>query len=318
MSVQETTQKTEQNSVKGIVLAITGACMWGIMGIFVRGLSAVGYSSYDIAFLRCILAGVAFFIVKAVTNPKVLKIDFKGIVICLFYGVCAYVMGFVCYGISVERIPVAVATVLMFMSPIWVAILGVLVFHEKLTKQTVITILICIFGAALVANVFSSSDGSMDVIGIVAGILNGFGVALQIMIPRYFAKEYERDTLLVYGFLGAALGLFFVTDFQTIVISLKSSEIVSVLINIIGLGILCTMVANVAVVKATEYISTTTCSILSSLEVVVGAIVGILIFHESMNVLQVIGVIVVVCASLGPTVFKPRKKSTEGTRKQVA
>lgn len=304
MSVQETTQKIEQNSVKGIVLAITGACMWGIMGIFVRGLSAVGYSSYDIAFLRCILAGVVFFIVKAVTNPKVLKINFKGIVICLFYGVCAYVMGFVCYGISVERIPVAVATVLMFMSPIWVAILGVLVFREKLTKQTIFTILICIMGAAMVANVFGASGGNMDVIGIVAGVLNGFGVALQIMVPRYFAKEYERDTLLVYGFLGAALGLSFVTDFHTIAISLKSSEMVSVFINIIGLGILCTMVANVAVVKATEYINTTTCSILSSLEVVVGAIVGILIFHESMNVFQVIGAIVVVCASLGPTIWK--------------
>lgn len=36
MSVQETTQKTEQNSIKGIVLAITGTCMWEIMGIFVR------------------------------------------------------------------------------------------------------------------------------------------------------------------------------------------------------------------------------------------------------------------------------------------
>lgn len=308
MSVQETTQKTEQNSIKGIVLAITGTCMWEIMGIFVRGLSAVGYSSYNIAFLRCILAGVVFFIVKAVTNPQVLKINFKGIAICLFYEICAYVMGFVCYGISVERIPVAVATVLMFMSPIWVAILGVLVFHEKLTKQTIFTILICIIGAAMVANVFDASSGSMDVIGIIAGVLNGFGVALQIMVPRYFAKEYERDTLLVYGFLGAALGLSFVTDFHTIAISLKSSQMVSVFINIIGLGILCTMVANVAIVKATEYINTTTCSILSSLEVVVGAIVGILIFHESMNMLQVIGAVIVVCASLGSTIWKKPNK----------
>lgn len=308
MSVLETTQDAEQNSIKGIILAITGACMWGIMGIFVRGLSAVGYSSFDIAFLRCVLAGVVFFIVKAVTNPKLLKINLKGIVICLFYGVCAYLMGFVCYGISVERIPVAVATVLMFMSPIWVAILGVLVFHEKLTKPTIFTILICIIGAAMVANVFGASSGSIDVIGVVAGILNGFGVALQIMVPRYFAKEYERDKLLVYGFLGAALGLSFVTDFHTIAMSLKSSEMISVFINIIGVGILCTMIANVAVVKATEYINTTTCSILSSLEVVVGAIVGIMIFHEAMNMLQVIGGIIVVVASLGPTVFKKKLK----------
>lgn len=297
-------QNNQSNSMKGIILAVIGASMWGIMGIFVRGLSVLGYTSYDIAFLRCLLAGIFFFVFKVLTEPKVLKINLKGIVICFFYGISAYMMGFVCYGISVERIPVAVATVLMFMSPIWVAILSVIIFKEKLSKQTVITILICILGASMVANVFGSSSRNMDFIGILAGILNGFGVALQIMIPRYFVKEYERDTMLVYGFLGAAVGLSFVTNFNTIISSLQSPEVVSVLINIFGLSVLCTMIANVAIVKATAYINTTICSILSSLEVVVGAIVGIIIFSETMNLLQVLGSVIVVCGSLGPTLFK--------------
>lgn len=304
MGAKEKNRQKEAGSAKGILLAVTGACMWGIMGIFVRGLSAEGYTSYDIAFIRCLLAGIVFFLIKAVTDRRVLRIDAKGVLICLFYGISAYMMGFVCYGISVERIPVAVATVLMFMSPIWVAVLGVLVFREKLTRQTVVTILICILGAAMVANVFGASGGGMDMIGIAAGVLNGFGVALQIMIPRYFAKEYERDTLLVYGFLGAALGLAFLTDFGAVGMSLRGPNVVFILVNIVGLGILCTMVANVAVVKATEYISTTTCSILSSLEVVVGAVVGILVFQEALNFLQVLGSIIVVAASLGPTVLK--------------
>lgn len=212
----------------------------------------------------------------------------------------------ICYGIAVERIPVAVATVLMFMSPVWVAVLGVLVFKEKLEKQTVLVILICILGAAMVADVFGSAGGSMDIIGILAGIVNGFGVALQIMIPRYFVKKYERDTMLVYGFLGAAVGLAFLTDFKTIGTSLQGAEAVSVSVSVLCLGLLCTMVANVSVVKATAYINTTTCSILSSLEVVVGAVVGILIFHESMSVFQVIGAVIVVCASLGPALFQKK------------
>jgi hypothetical protein len=35
-------------------------------------------------------------------------------------------------------------------------------------------------------------------------VVNGIGVALQILLPKFFAKDYGRDTLLVYGFLGAA------------------------------------------------------------------------------------------------------------------
>lgn len=304
---------TENNSAKGIALAVTGAVMWGIMGIFVRYLSGAGYTSFDIAFLRCLSAGILFFVFKAVTKPSVLKINLKGLVICFLYGISAYMVGFVCYGISVERIPVAVATVLMFMSPVWVAILGVVIFRERLTKQTVVTIVFCVLGAAMVANVFGSSGGSMDAIGILAGIINGFGVALQIMIPRYFTNQYERDTMLVYGFLGAALGLFFAADFKTIINSLQSPEALPVIINILGLGVLCTMVANVAVIKSTEFISTTTCSILSSLEVVVGAVVGILLFSEPMSFLQIAGGVIVVGCSLGQTLLNVKKKPKKGS-----
>lgn len=187
--------------------------------------------------------------------------------------------------------------------------MGVVVFREKLNRQTVLIILICILGAAMVANIFGAAGGEMDFLGILAGIVNGFGVALQIMIPRYFVRKYERDTMLVYGFLGAAVGLSFLVDFETIAASLHSTDVVRVLVNILCLGLLCTMVANVSVVKATAYINTTTCSILSSLEVVVGAIVGILIFKESMTFLQVIGAVIVVSASLGPTFFKGKTKS---------
>ncbi len=294
--------------MKGISLAIIGAFMWGIMGIFVRNLATEGYTSYDISFMRCALAGIAFFIFTAITNPKMLKIDVKGAVVCFFYGVFAYAIGFVAYGISVSRIPVAVATVLMFMSPIWVAILGVIFFKEKLKKDTIVTILVCIVGASLVANLVGVSGGSMDALGIFAGILNGFGVALQILVPKYFAKKYERDTMLVYGFLGAAVALSFFTNFETIGRSLVDANNVSNIFNLLGIGILCTMVANVSFVKATIYINAVTCSILSALEVVVGAAVGFLLFKENLTMLQMIGAVIVVCGSLGPTVFKKSPK----------
>ena len=124
-------------------------------------------------------------------------------------------------GYQWERIPVAVATVLMFMSPVWVAILGVVIFRERLTKQTVVTIVFCVLGAA--------------------------------------------------------------------------------------------MVANVAVIKSTEFISTTTCSILSSLEVVVGAVVGILLFSEPMSFLQIAGGVIVVGCSLGQTLLNVKKKPKKGS-----
>lgn len=228
-------------------------------------------------------------------------------IVCMLYGLCAYAAGFIAYGTAVERIPVAVATVLMFMSPIWIALLGALLFGERLCKKMIVVILLCLFGAMLVSNMFGSVVGKLDGIGIAAGVVNGFGVALQLIVPRFFSKRYQRDTMLIYGFLGAAIGLIFLADFQTIVKSLQGPNAIKVLGSVLFLGILCTMVANVAFVNAAAYINMVTCGVLSSLEVVVGAAVGVFVFHESLSLLQLTGAAIVVLGTLGVAIPKKDK-----------
>ena len=60
------------NTHKGIALAVIGPSLWGIMGIFVRRLSAAGVGSTDISFLRCLLAGAAFFVILWFKNRELL------------------------------------------------------------------------------------------------------------------------------------------------------------------------------------------------------------------------------------------------------
>ncbi len=296
------------NRTKGIALAVITAVMWGIMGIFVRDLSQYQFTSLEISFFRCALAGAAYFLFLLFTNPGVLKIDLKGIVICLVYGAVAYSISFVSYSVAVSRIPVGVATVLMFMSPIWVAVLGRFLFREKLQKSKVVTIFICLAGAVLVADLIGSGDMKLDGIGILAGIINGVGVALQILLPKYFAKDYERDTLLVYGFLGAALILMAGMDFHAVSAHMGNTPIGELLWNLFGIGILCTMVANVACVKSTQYVEATTTSILSALEVVVGTLVGFVVFHEHLTLLQMAGAVIIVLGAVGSEIYQPKQK----------
>ena len=298
------------NRIKGIIMATSGPCLWGIMGIFIRNLGEIGFSSYEITFLRCLLAGLSYFIFKLITEPSVLKINIKDLIICVIYGVVSYSVSFISYTVSIERIPVSVATVLMFMSPVWVTLLGLIVFKEKIKTKNAFSILGCIIGACLVSNIISLDTGGqpMDLIGILAGILNGFGVALQIMIPRYFSKRLNKDTMLVYGFLGAAAILLFTTDFKSSSFAVNTGNVI---FNIFMTCVICTMVANVSFVKSTQYIGTTTSSILSALEVVVGAVAGFLILNESLSVLQIIGAVIVVCCALGPNIIQQKTKTEQ-------
>ena len=296
---------------KGIVLAVVTAVMWGVMGIFVRDLSKYQFSNIEISFFRCALAGAAYFLLLLFTKPKALKISLKGLAVCIGYGAVAYSISFVSYSVAVSRIPVGVATVLMFMSPIWVAILGRFMFGEKLEKSKIITIVICLIGAILVANLIGGGGIRLDVIGILAGVVNGIGVALQILLPKFFAKEYDRDTLLVYGFLGAAAVLLFGMDFGAVAGHLAAAPVGNLLWDLFGIGILCTMVANVACVKSTQYVEATTTSILSALEVVVGTLVGFLVFHEHLTFLQILGAVIIVTGAIGSEIYRPKKSGAE-------
>lgn len=296
------------NRTKGIALAIITAVMWGIMGMFVRDLSQYRFTNLEISFFRCALAGGAYFVFLTFINPSALKIDFKGVIICLLYGAVAYSISFVSYSVAVSKIPVGVATVLMFMSPIWAAILGRFMFREKLKKNKLVTIFICLIGAVLVADFVGSGEVRLNGIGILAGIINGVGVALQILLPKYFAKDYERDTLLVYGFLGAALVLLFGIDFRAISSHMGSTPLIPLIWNLFGIGILCTMVANVACVKSTQYVEATTTSILSALEVVVGTLVGFVVFHEHLTWLQMLGAVIIVIGAIGSEIYHPKSE----------
>lgn len=293
---------------KGMFLAILAAFLWGITGIFSRQLGEAGFSSSDIAFVRCFFTGLVYFLFVRKTNPKALKTDRRGMLICIIYGMVAYSISFLTFSIAIERTPIAVANVLMFMSPVWASILGVIVFREKLSSITIFTIGVCLVGGVLTSNLIQSSGGTMDALGIMAGVINGIGVALQIVIPRYFSKKYEQDTMLVYGFLGGALLLGILADIPLI---FKSLFNVKVLIAMLLISLLCTMVANISYVKSSGYIGTTLTSILTSLQTVVGGITGYLCFQETMTGLQMLGAVIIVVGALGPEICQTFLKKSK-------
>ena len=72
---------------------------------------------------------------------------------------------------------------------------------------------------------------------------------------------------------------------------------------------ICTLLANLLFVKAGSYIDSTLVSILAALEVVVGSLVGFLVYKEELTLVQSVGCIVIVIGVLLPNLtvlFKRR------------
>lgn len=288
-----------EHKKKGIGLVVIATTFWGMMGITSRNLSLSGLSTFDVSFLRCLIAGVLFALWILKKDKNLLKLDLKGIIICCLYGIITFAISFTSYNISVERIPISIATVLMFTNPIWVTIFGAMFFKEKITTKKVFVIILCILGCLCIADIFAAKGANLDMIGIIAGLVNGITFALQIVIPRFFEGKYEKDSMLVYGFIGGAIFLVFFTDFSNIGRCIyNNTQPTSVVMNILSIALLSTFIANTFYVKATEFIGNSLTSILVSLEPVLGSLFAFIVFGEVLNKTQILGAVIVVLAAI--------------------
>ena len=287
---------------KGILLATLTPILWGLMSIPIRTLNEYGITGQDLAFFRCAISGIGLFIFNWFVSRETLKINLKGLFLCLCYGCFCYGISFTAYAMAVERIPVAVAMVLMFLCPVWVSLLNRIIFKEKLLPINTLSIVICLIGAVLVSDVLAVKEAKMDVFGIVCALINGLGAGLQLIIPRYFEKEYSKNTFVVYGFIASACMLALFTNFGVVGNAVTESPC-RVLSNLVLLSVVCTLIANYVFVIAASYIDSTLVSILSALEVVVGSLVGILIYKETMSLPQSIGAVIIVIGALLPNIL---------------
>ena len=72
--------------IKGIIMAAGGAGLWGLMSIFSRVLGAADYTSLEIAYVRCLIAGIGLALINGRKDPSVLRVSKKGIVTALVFG----------------------------------------------------------------------------------------------------------------------------------------------------------------------------------------------------------------------------------------
>lgn len=300
------------NQLKGVLMAAGSAGLWGFMGIFTRVLGGAGYTSLETAYLRCLLTAGGLLILYGARRPDILRVDRKGLGISLAFGVLTYTVGFLSYAFSVQRIPVAMAAVLSFMSPVWVCVIGVIVFHERVRLRQAASILCCLTGAMLITNLLGGQDLRFDALGMLGGVMNGVGIAMQVSVPRYFADRYSRDTMLTYGFVGAAGFMALFADHVKIFRSFTAPGGMAVLGSVLALGIPCTLIANICFVKASCYIKPAAVCVLASLEVVVSTVVGAVLFRETMTAVQILGGVIIVAASLGMELLSRGEKSREG------
>lgn len=86
-----------------------------------------------------------------------------------------------CFFLSVEHLPVGIATLLNYTAPLWAALWAFLFLHEQVPKLTFAAMAVAFFGVLLVLRGESSSlspgFGGWELVGVLSGMISGASVA---------------------------------------------------------------------------------------------------------------------------------------------
>jgi hypothetical protein len=279
----------------GVSMMTLATFFWGYMGISSRYLNHISLRSVDISFIRALSAAIMLTIYLFFKKRSAFRLPIKGILFACLYGIICFAIGMSFYSLSVDNIPISVATVLMFSNPIWATLFGKIFFGDPISKKKLVIMVLCLIGCMCIIDVFSARGAELNMIGVLAGILNGMTFSLQIVLPRFVENKLSKDSLLFYGFWAATICLAFFVDIGDITSKVANSgRPYFYIAHLLAIGILCTFVAITLYVNSTKYIGTSLPSMMSALEPVFASIIAYMVFSEVMKPIQVMGAVIII------------------------
>ena len=191
----------------GPFLIILAGCFWGSMGIFVRRLSSYGFTSVQIVSVRVTLAALFFCLLLLVKDRSGFRIALRDLPLFLGLGFGSILFFTVCYFTAISMMPLSTAAILLYTSPIWIMLMSMLFFREKLNKTKIIALLLAFACCVLVSGI--SGDG-VSLTGLLVGLGAGLGYGLYSILGTVALRKYSPYTVTTYTFLFAAVGSWFI------------------------------------------------------------------------------------------------------------
>jgi DME family drug/metabolite transporter len=288
------------------VFVIASGCLWGSMGIFVRRLDGYGLSSMQIVTLRSCIAVLALWIGIACYNRKLLKIRLRDSWIFLASGCFSVVFFNFCYFKSITLTSLSVAAVLLYTAPIFVMLLSAVLFHEKLTKWKLVSLVLAILGCVLVTGVLQDT-ASVTPLGILLGLGSAVGYALYSVFGRIaLMRGYHSLTITAYTFLVSAIGSLLLTDSRGIV-KMYAAEPNMLLFSML-FALVTTILPYILYTFGLSGMQTGKASVLASIEPVTATVIGVLCFQERMSWGNALGIVLVLLALVLAAKTEPEEK----------
>ncbi|HBE9445414.1 membrane protein [Clostridioides difficile] len=281
---------------KGYVFIAIAGLLWATLGLFGKFLMGNGLTSEQVAFTRLFFGFIVLGIYSSIRTPQILKISKKGIIYSVIIGIICQAMFNLCYFKAIDIVGVSIAAVLLYTSPLFLAIFSKVCYKENITRSKLFSLILCFIGAIMAVTGGRLDFQGLNAFGLLLGILSAIAYALMPTISKNALKEFSSSTILVYSFLFGAI--FMIPSSKPWEI-LNYANNLDVLFCMLMLGIVPAALAYIFYATGiSKGVELSVAGVVASVELVGSVIIGCTILGESFSLGKLFGVMLMLISAV--------------------
>lgn len=193
------------DSTRGYLVALLSAAILSTTAVFIRYLTETYHiPPLVLAFWRALFVVFTLIVGLGVLRPALLSAPRRHLPYLAAYGLVLAAFNSL-WTLSVALNGAAVATVLVYCSAAFTALLGWWLLKERLDGAKLLAVALCLSGCVLVAGALNPAAWDANLAGILTGVLSGLGYAVYSLMGRTAAQRGLNPwTTLLYTFAFAA------------------------------------------------------------------------------------------------------------------
>ena len=268
---------------KGVILAIISAICYGMNPLGALFLYEEGLNVNSVIFYRFIFASILLAIFMLIKKDS-FYLKFKEIILLALLGLLFGISAISLFN-SFLYMDAGLASTVLFIYPIFVAIIMALFFKEKNSIITILSIIFAFLGVLL----YESDGANVSNFGIFLVIVSSLCYAIYIVIINQYLKLsalkvtfysmlFCTITILIHSFFDSSLNIMPLVNFN-------------MWFYTIFLALVPTIISLLFLIKAIQLIGSTSASILGALEPLTAVLIGVYVFNEKITFWLVIGIV---------------------------
>ncbi|WP_261810594.1 DMT family transporter [Levilactobacillus humaensis] len=297
MGLKKTGSATE-NVVKGIFWATVASAMFGVSGTVLQFISQ-GQSIPTSWFLsaRTMGAGVTLLIISMIMYGKETFTIFKSwreIGLVVAYAIFGLGANLLTFYISVQTGNAAAATILQYLSPLFIVLGSLLFKHVRPLRSDLIAFAVAMLGVFLAITRGNISQLAIPFDSLLWGIGSGITAAFYVVLPRPLVRDYGHQPITVLGWGTFIAGVIF-NIHQPVWVHTPplTSTLLMSMATVIIIG---TILPFALLLYSTHFAPSDVISIVDAVQPVMTFVLSIIFLGLKISIAEVVGSVLVIVA----------------------